>query len=453
MGLVGGRQRIVHLGVGNFHRAHMAWYTARANAASGQDWKITGVSLRRSALRDALSPQGFAYTLEIQDGVLPRYERLEALEKVLVAPHDLPTILEALADSDCSIISLTVTEKAYCLRPSDRRLDLHHPEIRSDLDGQIPRTVLGVLAAGLDLRMRRGIPAPTVMCCDNLPCNGRVLRQALLDYLSARPSALNAYVAEKTSFPCSLVDRIVPATTDELRDRVKAATGFADAWPVSCEDFSQWVVEDRFAGPRPAWETAGVEFVKDTAPYEKRKLRMLNGAHSCLAYFGLLAGKTYVHEAVADPRLLDKARAVMTEASETLEGPVRETAPDYARALEKRFANTGLRHELRQIAMDGSQKLPVRILPPLQERLARGIPSPGLEGVLAAWAAFAVSELEAGRVLRDPAHERLKNACARSTSPAAMLAEILKGPDVFGGFFADQPGAYSRTLQMSRGLF
>jgi fructuronate reductase len=226
---------------------------------------------------------------------------------------------------------------------------------------------------------------------------------------------------------------------------VSAVTGFTDAWPVSCEDFSQWVVEDRFAGPRPSWESAGVEFVKDAAPYERRKLRMLNGAHSALAYFGLLAGKKYVHEAVADPELLARARAVMSEASETLEGPAKDTAQDYGRKLEKRFSNSGLQHELRQIAMDGSQKLPVRLLPPLKERLSRRLPSPGLEGALAAWAAFAVSEFKAGRVLQDPAHERLKNNCAGAASPAAMCTEVLRDHDIFGNFSEEQPEAYGRV--------
>lgn len=433
--------RIVHLGVGNFHRAHQAWYTAKANLLTNQNWKITGVSLRRDDMRKALEPQGYAYTLQIQDGVqAPRYEKLEVLDSVLVASKELPALLTALADPQSAIITLTITEKGYCLQPSNWRLNLEHPEIKADLASSQPKTALGVLVAGLELRKKNGVPAPTIISCDNLPNNSAVLKQALIDYASVNKPELAKWITEKIAFPSCLVDRIVPATTSALRADVKKATGFDDASPVACEEFSQWIIEDHFVGPRPAWEKAGVELVTEVGPYERRKLRMLNGAHSTFAYAGLLAGKTYVHEAVADSKLLEHARGVMLEAMETLEGAARETAPAYATQLEKRFANSGLKHELKQIAMDGSQKLPVRMLASLGERLSQGKASPFLERSVAAWATWVARELKEGRVLNDPAYERLKQS-----------GKPLEDAQIFGEFFKKQPEAKERISKIIKG--
>jgi fructuronate reductase len=288
-------QRIVHLGVGNFHRAHQAWYTQHANQAAGTDWRITGVSLRRPDMRDALKPQGYVYTLEIDDGSGPRYETVSVIDGILVAPEDAGGVAAAIGDAATALVTLTITEKGYGLRSSDWRLDLNRPDTAADLQGSGPTTAVGFVVAGLARRHAVGLADLTVLCCDNLPDNGKVLGRAVDDFARAKDPALADWIAANVAFPSCMVDRITPATTDELRQRVATATDKPDAWPVATEGFSQWVIEDRFSGPRPAWERAGAELVPDVRPYELRKLRMLNGAHSTLAYAGRLAGHEYVH--------------------------------------------------------------------------------------------------------------------------------------------------------------
>lgn len=444
--------RIVHLGVGNFHRAHQAWYTQRANTASGEDWRIVGVSLRRPDMRDALAPQGFQYTLEIDDGTGPEYQTITVIDDILVAAEDIAAVIAAIADPRTAIVTLTVTEKGYYLRPSDRTLDPDHPAIRADFDAGRPTTTIGILAASLSLRLQRRMPPLTVSCCDNLPDNGAVLRGAVAAFAERRDPALAAAIDAAASFPGSMVDRIVPATTDDLRRRVAAATGYADAWPVATERFSQWVIEDRFAGRRPAWERVGAELVSDVRPYELRKLRMLNGAHSTLSYAGLLAGRTFVHEAIADADLLRQARGVMTEAAATLPDEVQDSTKGYGDALVARFGNAGLQHRLRQIAMDGSQKVPVRLLAPLRERLASSMPSPALEAAIAAWIAFVLCEAAAGTPLDDPRGADLFAIGRGARDRHDAIRSVLTFPPVFGSFVADFPDACERIARTAGDL-
>lgn len=436
--------RIVHLGVGNFHRAHQAWYTQRANAEAGSDWRITGVSLRRPDMRDALAPQHYRYTVEIEGGEGTDYQTIDIIDRVLVAREAPGEVIAAIADGDTHIVTLTVTEKGYSLNPTDRTLDIDDPGIRDDLAGGAPVTTIGLLAAGLAARRRAGAGGLTIISCDNLPENGHVLRAAILAFAGHVDSGLAGWIEDNVAFPCTMVDRIVPATTDALRARVEAATGVRDAWPVATERFAQWVIEDTFAGPRPAWEAAGAELVADVGPHELRKLRMLNGAHSALAYAGRLAGHDYVHEAVADPELGPLARAVMDEAAATLAESVRSTASDYAERLMRRFDNPGLAHQLIQIAMDGSQKLPVRLLAPLRERLAAGMDSPAIEHAIAAWLAFVMRCATAGDALDDPQAPALRVAARAGSEVSDRALRILALTSVFGTFASDFPDVAER---------
>lgn len=392
--------RLTHLGLGNFHRAHQAWYTAQAGG-----WQITGVSLRSPRMRDLLAPQGFDYTLAIRDAGAERLERVTVITDILFAPEQPEAVLHALAT--CDVITLTITEKGYCLG-SDGRLNLDHPDIKSDLAGN-QKTALWYLVHGL---VRRSSPA-TVISCDNLSHNGDTLRQAVETYAGA--AGLN--LPKGLAFPNTMVDRITPATTDALRDHV-AAKGLPCAAPVATERFSEWVIEDRFAGQRPTWEKAGAQIVADARPYELRKLRMLNGAHSALAYAGLLAGHDYVHEAVADPKLRALVEGVFDEAAATLRAI--ETQ-DYRAALLERFANPSLNHSLRQIAMDGSQKLPVRLLSTINEHPAR---ADACHKSVAAWMEFVLQETKAGRALDDPNSALLAQACA-SPNPGDALGRLI----------------------------
>lgn len=437
------KQQIVHLGLGNFTRAHQAWYTARANTMTGENWRIIGVSLRRPSIRDALKDQGFAYMLEIEDEAGTDYERIDVIENILVAPEAPDAVVAAIADPATSVVTLTVTEKGYTLNPSDRRLNFTDPGVAADLEGNgPPRTAIGFLASGLEARKTGGNGPLTVLSCDNLPENGHVLRASVLEFARAKNPDMAEWIEKEIAFPCSMVDRIVPATTGDLRDRVRAATSFEDAWPVATERYTEWVIEDSFAGARPGWERAGAAFVDDVAPYEFRKLRMLNGAHSTLAYAGILAGKTYVHEAVTDDRLTTLARAVMDEAASTLPKTVRNTAEDYAATLLRRFANPGLAHRLIQIAMDGSQKLPVRVLPSLRDRLARRLPSPALETSLASWAAFVITTARRGGKFNDPRNDELLAVCGGNPTEAANALVAIN--DIFGDFVAEFPRCAER---------
>ncbi len=343
---------ILHFGIGNFHRAHQAWYTAQA----GDGWSIVGVSLRRPETRDLLVGQGYTYTLAVRGAGATDYTRIEVIKEILVAPETPARVLAQICDPDVKVVTLTVTEKGYNLTPQGR-LDLSDPAIIRDIAHDIPRTTIGFLARGLAQRAKGGAPL-TVLSCDNLSGNGQKLHAAIVAFADAagidRPGP-------EITFPDSMVDRITPATTEALVAEVLVATGERDAAPVETELFSDWVIEDRFAAERPAWERGGARFVADVAPFETRKLRMLNGSHSLIAYLGQLRGHEFVHQAIQDPVVAGAAARLMEEAALTLPSATRKDAPEYARALLARFSNPALHHRLAQIAMDGSLKVPVRI--------------------------------------------------------------------------------------------
>jgi fructuronate reductase len=392
--------RILHFGLGNFARAHLLDYTADAGG-----WDVIGVSLRSPAIRDGLLAQGFNYALCVQGvGV----KQIDILRDVLVAPDDPRAVLKAMTKAE--IISATVTEKGYHL-DANGVLDLSDPAIAADLAGQGPSTLIGFLAYGL---ARRTSPV-TVMSCDNRVENGAVLRRAVARFAQAAGLSINW---EVTRFPNAMVDRITPATTDAVRD----ACG--DAMAVPTEAFREWVIEDDFAGPRPDWPD--VQFVTDVAPHELRKLRMLNGAHSLMAYAGLARGFAYVHEAVADPDLRRLVEQLMTQAGDTLPASVKGHVPAYATALMARFGNPELAHRLDQIAMDGSQKVPYRFVGTLRAGQADAV----LAGIKA-WIAFCISETNAGRPLNDPKAAEIAHA-VHSGNPALALLELVGAADLFG---------------------
>lgn len=404
--------RIVHLGLGAFHRAHQAWHVARANAATGSEWRIDGVSLRSGAVRDAMATDGNAYALEIADAAGRRVEILDLIETVTVAPEDPGAVAALIARRDTALVTLTVTEKAYPLRPDGTPDgDALAPVARGLREGAPPDTMPGHLLAGL---ARRAKPL-TVMSCDNLPGNGAKLR-AILEAL-ADAAGMPPETVARHAFPATMVDRITPRADAGLRARM-AAAGAPDGAPVSTEAFSEWVVEDAFAGPVPDFAAGGAQVVDDVAPWELRKLRMLNGAHSTLAYAGLNRGLTYVHEAIADPDLRALARAVMEEAAATLPEAVRADAPAYADALVARFENPHLAHRLDQIAMDGSRKLPIRILGTLD---ARGGEAPACARALREWAAWLDALAARGARPDDPDADRLLAGRAAGRDARGLL--------------------------------
>jgi len=381
------RVRLVHLGIGAFHRAHQATYTEECG-----DWGSCGVTQRSPRVAEDLVPQDCLYTVLVRDGTRSWPRVIGAVREVLHAGADPVAVAARIADPGVSVVSLTVTEKGYRHDPATGRLRLQDPEIAADLAGRPPRTVIGQLTAGLAARAAAGAGGVTVLCCDNLPANGPTLRGLVLTYARhyaarlADAARLPEWITEHAAFPATMVDRIVPSATDADRTDVAALLGVRDLGVVVAEPFTQWVIEDRFAGPRPAWEKAGAQLVSDVAPYEKVKLRMLNGAHSALAYLGGLAGHEFIAQALADDVLAGCVHNLMTcDAAPTLDAPPGMALAAYAEQVIRRFGNTALRHRCAQVAMDGSQKLPQRLLGTIADRIAAGATPVWASLAVAAW--------------------------------------------------------------------
>ncbi|MDO9369201.1 MAG: mannitol dehydrogenase family protein [Sphingopyxis sp.] len=389
---------IVHIGIGAFHRAHQAVYTDDAMTAGDRDWGIIGVSLRSADVAAQLNPQHGLYTVSTRSAAGSELRLIGAVARVLVASDDPQAVIAAIAAPTTHIVSFTVTEKGY-LRRADGSLDLAAAMSASSL--------YRFVAAGLAARKAAGLPGLTLLSCDNLANNGAVLRGLMREYLAAYHSDLSAWFDSECTCPATMIDRIVPATTDADRAAVAATLGARDDGAVVTEGFSQWVIEDDFAGPRPRWEAVGAELVADVAPYETAKLRMLNGAHSALAYIGLGRGHDYVHQAIADPAIRPVIERLMRdEAAPTIDAAPGQDIAAYADALLDRFGNPALHHRLVQIAMDGSQKIPQRWLETLAWHQARGQGCPSLEAAVAAWIAF----LRGDHVIDDPLADKLREA-------------------------------------------
>lgn len=427
---------IVHLGIGAFHRAHMAAYVDDL-LAQNPSWGIIGASLRRPDTRDALQPQDFLYTLAIRDasGTKPRI--IGSILDVLDANTQRAQLIETMVDPAIRIVSLTVTEKGYCHDPSTGELDETHPDIVHDLaHPDAPVSAPGIIAAALELRHKRGLVPFTVMSCDNLPSNGKTAGRIVRRFAELRGvgTEFTNYV-QTVSFPSTMIDRIVPATTDADRDIVAEITGLDDAWPIMTEPFTQWVIEDDFPAGRPPFEAVGAELVEDVEPFELMKLRMLNGSHSTMAYLGYLSGYQYVNEAIADAEIHKLMHGLMTEEAMPTLPMSRATLEAYRDQLLARFANPALKHRTWQIAMDGTQKLPQRLLGTIRDRLKAAQPFPRLALGVAAWMRYVTGIDEAGQPIdvKDPLAARLRAiADAAGRDPVRLANGLLAVTEVFG---------------------
>lgn len=451
------RTGIVHLGLGAFFRAFGCVYVADAMAASGGVWGITGVSLRNPAIRDALQGQGWAYTsiTLTPTGSVPR--KIEVLNEVLVAPEDPPAVLTAMTQEDVKIVSLTVTEKGYCHTPATGTLNFDHSDIQQDLKNPLPVSAIGFLVRALQMRRAAGIVPFTVLSCDNLPDNGPLVRGLVLEFASQIDPDLADWIATNASFPATMVDRITPATTPDDIAAVAALIGWADAAPVMHEPFAQWAIEDNFvAHQRPDFAAAGAEMVADVGPHEQMKLRMLNGTHSALAYTGYLAGHETIADTIADPDFATYARALWSEITPTVQAPVGVNLNDYAEALLTRYANPAIRHRTWQIAMDGSQKLPQRLLGTLRENLNAGRPAPHLILAVAAWMRYACGTDEQGKPIdvRDPLAAELHRLTAPLCDPAEIVETLLSVEQIFAPdlrALLQEPVTYAATKLWQQG--
>lgn len=422
---------IVHIGVGAFHRAHQAVYIDNL-LAEHPDWAICGVSLHSTDVREALRPQDGLYTLLL----LGEHTQLRVIGSVrewLSARDESDIVLARLADPAVRLVTLTITEKGYCLSGHD--LDVAHPDIVHDLAApETPHSAVGYIVAGLRRRQRLGLRPYTVLSCDNLAENGHRLRNAVVQFAQRIDSQLANWIEQNVAFPCSMVDSITPASDGALRERINHALGYEDAWPIQRETYTQWVIEDRFCNERPPFERAGATLSRDIAGYDRAKLRFLNGAHSTLAYLGSLMNLETVADAMGEPRLAAFVARLMRESiAPAMVLPEGFDVGAYIDAILARFRNPAIRHRLSQIAWDGSQKLPVRLLSTIADALAKQQSIEPLCLSVAAWMQFVRRQAQHGVALVDPLHQELSRIGLACTGDVhADVNTFLRIESVFG---------------------
>ena len=388
------RQGIAHIGVGGFHRAHQAYYTdALMNTGEALDWAICGVGLRAEdrRARDDLKEQDYLFTLfELGDSDDTEVRVIGAIRDMLLAEDGAQALIDKLADPQIRIVSLTITEGGYCIDDSNGEFMAHLPQIQHDLHNpDSPKTVFGFLCAALEKRRAAGIPAFTVMSCDNLPHNGAVTRKALLAFATLRNSNLCSWIDANVSFPNAMVDRITPMTSTTHRLQLADKHAVDDAWPVVCEPFVQWVLEDKFVNGRPAWEKVGVQFTDDVSPYEEMKIKLLNGSHLALTYLGFLKGYRFVHETMNDPLFVRYMRAYMDLDVTPQLAPVPGIdLTQYKDTLVARFSNQAIADQLERVCSDGSSKFPKFTIPTINRLIADGRETRRAALVVAAWALY-----------------------------------------------------------------
>jgi fructuronate reductase len=428
---------IVHLGIGAFHRAQTAVYSDDALALDNGDWGICGVSLRSPDVRDRLVPQDGLYTSVEKSPAGIRRRVIGSVREVRFLGDERGEVHQRLVAPSTRIVSLTITEKGYCHDPATGDLNFAHPDIVHDLaDRENPVSAVGMISAALDARRLSHAKPFTVLCCDNLPHNGALVSGLVQAFAEARDRALARWIRDHVRFPSTMVDRIVPATTAaDIADN-DSALGLHDAAPVVHEPFKQWVIEDDFAAGRPAWERAGAQLVDDVAPFEAMKLRLLNASHSAFAYLGYLSGCEFIYQVAARPEFAAYMRRVMAdEVSPTLKVPDGVDLNAYQAALLERFRNPALPHRTQQIAMDGSQKLPQRILGTVRDNLTAGRSIELTALAVAGWMRYVSGRDESGGEIKvsDPlAPEFARIAAERAGDAAGLARSMLALRPVFG---------------------
>jgi fructuronate reductase len=449
---------IVHLGIGAFHRAQTAIYIDDALALERGAWGICGVSLRSAEVRDRLAPQDGLYTAVEKSPSGVRRRIIGSVREVLFLQDQRDAVQARLAAPSTRIITLTITEKGYCHDPATGKLNFAHPDIVHDLaDSTRPQSAIGLMVAALDARRRAGAPAFTVLCCDNLPHNGALVQGLALSFAAARDPTLSRWIEDKVSFPSTMVDRIVPATTAADMVENDATLGLHDAAPVVHEPFRQWAIEDAFVAGRPAWDRAGAQMVADVAPFEAMKLRLLNGSHSTLAYLGYLAGYEFIYQVAAQTDFALLMRRLMREeVAPTLKPPPGVDLDAYQDVLLERFGNPALPHRTQQIAMDGSQKLPQRLLGTVRDNLRSGRSIDLLALAVAGWIRYASGSDETGQqiTVSDPmAGEFARLAAAQRGNPPALAREFLGLRAVFGADLPADPRFAGKVAGWLSALF
>jgi mannitol 2-dehydrogenase len=444
------KQGIVHIGVGGFHRAHLAVYVDKLLEQYGlRDWSICGVGLQPwdAAMRDALEPQDYLYTVIERAAEGTKACVVGSITDYIFAPGNSETVIAKLAHPDTHIVSLTITENGYYYNENTHELETDHPDIAFDLAGEgPPRTTFGYLAAALGRRYRAGLRPFTVMSCDNMQKNGHITRSMLLSFAQLRDPEMAQWLAQHDAFPNSMVDRITPRTVQA--DKLSLAEEFdiEDAWPVVTEPFMQWVLEDNFSDGRPPFEKAGVQVVRsltDVEQFELIKLRLLNASHSAMAYLAYLAGFEYVHEVIADPLFNKYISDMMHEEVKPLLPRIQNVdIDDYCNSVLRRFGNPTLKDEVTRICLGGSGKIPQFIMPSIAEQIMRGSEEPTsgplrrLTLCVAGWFKYLNGVDERGDAFKidDPMAEELNAlACKGGQCPNMLLSiQNLFGDDLRG---------------------
>jgi fructuronate reductase len=429
--------RIVHLGFGAFHRAHQAIYADILATEHGSDWGYTEVNLIGGEQQIAdLKNQDNLYTVAEMSADAWTARVVGVVKEALHAQVDgLETVLAKMCEPQVAIVSLTITEKGYCHSPATGQLMLDHPFIAADIENpHQPKSAPGVIVEALARRKAAGLPAFSVMSCDNMPENGHVMRNVVTAYARAVDADLAAWIEQNVTFPSTMVDRIVPAVTADTLDKIEQLTGVRDPAGVACEPFRQWVIEDNFVAGRPEWEKAGAELVADVIPFEEMKLRMLNGSHSFLAYLGYLAGYQHINDCMGDENYRRAAHDLMLkEQAPTLKVQGVDLSR-YADLLIERYTNPALRHRTWQIAMDGSQKLPQRMLDSVRWHLVHNSNFALLALGVAGWMRYVGGVDEQGNAIEvcDPLLSVIQTTVAQSEEGEARVKALLGIEAIFG---------------------
>lgn len=456
---------ILHLGLGSFHRAHQAVHTAQAIDRGGDDrWGIVGVASRSTRVVDAMRAQQHAYSVLTLSPGEREAQVVDVHLDTLVAAHDPERLVEWIANPKIRVLTLTVSEHGYTYAPTDGSLDATRPDVLADLAGGAPRTTIGQLARGLQQRFVAGAEPITVLSCDNLLDNGGHTRRLICEFLDAAGAGqrssgtdLMRWIGSDVAFPSTMVDRIVPATTDEHRRIALDLLGVADQIPVPAEPFSMWVIQDAFTAGRPAWEDTGALLTDDVHPYELLKLRLLNGTHSLIAYLGLLDGHLSIDQAIAEPAIRAAAENFMQgEMLSTLTVPHGIDIDDYCSQLMARFANSAIGHRTSQVGSDGSLKLPVRITDPVRVHAARGQVPRLIALLVAAYircvASPEVCTPELIGPLRDPSQPQLMELARRYPDPVSLVPAVLADSGVFDPLLAESTGFEEAVVDLYRAL-
>lgn len=449
---------ILHLGLGSFHRAHQAMYTAAAMQRDGGDWGIIGVASRSRTVVDAMHAQDFLYSVATISPAGTSLAIPGVHTDAFVGAAQPERVIAHIADPSIRIVTLTVTENGYSYSPATQHLDLDDPIVRADLQGGAPHSAIGQLARGLQARAAAGGEPLSVLSCDNLSTNGKHTEKLVREFLHALPSGeasdTLAFLDRAVTFPSSMVDRIVPSTTAALRDEVATLLGAQDAIPVPGEPFTMWAIEDRFAGGRPAWEAGGAVFTDEVGRYEQMKVRLLNGTHSLIAYLGALRGVGTIPEAIGDDRIADAARTVMrSEYEPSVDVPSGVDIRAYETELFERWGNSALGHRTSQVGSDGSVKLRQRIPEPALLALAQGR-MPHLIALTVAGYLSCLAPLDGfdpgvhAASMTDPARERLAGFATTARDGAELTRRVVSELQLFGVDLAHEDAFIARAGEL-----